>query len=149
MYVMSGSKLRNRLFHRIGDQYRSFLDRDHFLGRSAFEDPWIAPPAANIKNGKEAYHLEVVLPGFRKEEISVSLDHNVLTVKAQAIPGKEKGVAIHEEVSLGEKEQRSFELTRDIVQDGITAKFDNGVLNITLPHKVNNRGSMKKKVAVS
>ena len=149
MHVMSGSKLRNRLFHRIGNQYRSFLDRDHFLGRSAFEDPWIAPPAANIKDGKEAYHLEVVLPGFKKEEISVYLDRNVLTVKAQSLPGKEKGEMIQEEVTLGEKEQRSFELTGDIVQDRITARFENGVLHITLPHKINDHEPMKRVVEVS
>ncbi len=83
------------------------------------------------------YHIEMDIPGFNKEEISVETKDGYLTIKAEKKnevneEDKDRNY-IRRERTYGQYE-RSFYLG-DLDEDKIDAKFDNGMLKITVPKK--------------
>ncbi len=90
---------------------------------------------ANIAETGKDFRIEMMVPGFRKEDISISVQKNVLTVKSE---GSKNG---NEEVRYLSREfgvhpfERSFILSKHVDADAITAGFDNGILQIVLPKR--------------
>ena len=89
----------------------------------------------DIQDLGDRYLLEADLPGFRKEEISLDLKGDLLTVTAcrkeenQEHQGK---YLCRERYFVSYK--RSFDVS-EVQQSGITASYENGVLKLTLPKK--------------
>ena len=83
--------------------------------------PATRAPGAYRYEEKEAYRLRLDLPGFNSEEISLSLEKRDLTVTAKT----EREEAFHDEF------KRSYTLPENVDPDGIVAKLDNGVLDLT------------------
>ncbi len=94
-------------------------------------------PAANVREDEKNYSLELALPGFSKEEITIKFEEDVLTVTAGHQPKEdEKGPKYTwNEFGYKSKYERSFQLPETLDADNIGAKFDNGILLITLPKK--------------
>ena len=64
---MRSTRVKAGPFHRIGDSYATFFDRDHFMGRSAFEDGWLTKSSRDllVRLGKDKHgntRLEVLAP---------------------------------------------------------------------------------------
>ncbi|BCU53071.1 HSP20 family protein [Staphylococcus auricularis] len=83
----------------------------------------------------DKYVVEAELPGMSKENISLNFEDNVLTIEGkQEVDNKEEdenGRVIHRERSFSNvSRQFSFD---DVDQDNISASYENGMLNITLP----------------
>ncbi len=94
-------------------------------------------PAANVREDETNYSLELALPGFSKEEITIKFEEDVLTVTAGHQPKEdEKGPKYTwNEFGYKSKYERSFQLPETLDADNIGAKFENGILLITLPKK--------------
>lgn len=93
-------------------------------------------PAVNIVENNEAYHLELMAPGRNKEDFSIALDKDLLTIsyeKKEEIK-KEDLKTIRREFSF-QSFKRSFNLDEKINADGIQAKYENGILKLFLPKK--------------
>lgn len=95
------------------------------------------------------YHIEIDIPGFNKEDISIDIKDNYLTIKAEKNEelneeDQEKNY-IRRERSYG-KYERSFYLS-DLDQDNIEAEFKNGMLEIIVPKKevIDNKKSIEIK----
>ena len=92
----------------------------------------------DIKEKKDGYELEMDLPGFKKDEISASLENGYLTISASKGLDKDeedkKGHYIRKERYEGSC-NRSFYVGDAITQDDIKAKFEDGVLKISVPKK--------------
>ena len=92
----------------------------------------------DIQEKEDHYVLDVDLPGFKKEEIHLSLENGYLTVSAEKGLEKDettkKGKLIYQERYTGAL-QRSFYVGDALTEEDITAKFENGVLQITVPKK--------------
>lgn len=87
----------------------------------------------DISETDKNYLLAVDMPGFNKDEISVTLENGYLTVSANKSEEKEedeKGYIYRERKTGGCS--RSFYLG-DVAEEGITAKYENGTLNIEVP----------------
>lgn len=95
-----------------------------------------------VDNG-DSYLLESDLPGFRKEDIHLDLQGDTLTVTAQRSDEREerKEQYIRCERSSGSY-QRSFDMS-GVDTDGIRARYENGVLHITLPKKAESKSERK------
>jgi len=102
-------------------------------------DPLPSPSQikVDVKETDGSYSVQAEVPGVSKEEIQVSLDGNVVTlraeVKQQDSTGKDEKV-LRSERYFGAV-SRSFQLPQDIDQTQAKAKYDNGVLTLTLPKK--------------
>lgn len=91
--------------------------------------------AVDIHETDKGYSLKADFPGLKKEDISVTVDRNVLTLSAEhkeEKEQKEKGRVIRQERRYG-KYTRSFSLGNDIDEGNITARFTDGVLTLDIP----------------
>ena len=99
---------------------------------SFFKGSWT--PAVDISEDKDNFYLHVELPGLKKDDVKVSYEDGILTIRGEKKDVREdKDVNFHRvERSFGMFE-RSFRVPNRILEDKIDAKFENGVLTITLP----------------
>jgi HSP20 family molecular chaperone IbpA len=90
-------------------------------------------PLIDIHEEPEGLVLEADLPGASAETLSVQLEDNVLSLRAQTGRNIPEGCSpIHEEYPAGEY-QRSFIIGDDVDRDRISAELKDGVLRLTLP----------------
>lgn len=105
----------------------------------AFDQPILSNTImkTDITDKDGNYILDIDLPGYNKEDLDIDLDQGYLTISAKHNSTNEekdeKGNLIREERSFGSC-SRSFYIGEDITPEQINAKFDNGVLTLTIPH---------------
>ena len=93
----------------------------------------------DIKEKDDSYELEMDLPGFKKDEIQASVENGYLTIRAakgldEDEKEKETGKYIRRERYAGSM-MRSFYVGDEIKQEDIHAKFENGILQLSIPKK--------------
>ena len=91
-------------------------------------------PQTKYKKTKEAYILTFVIPGMSKENISVTLNSQTLTVSGKYNKKTEKkdNSSTHEE-QIAKQFSQAITVPDDVVTSKITSKYENGVLTVTLP----------------
>ncbi len=102
-------------------------------------------PAVNTREGKDAYHVDVDLPGVKKEDIEINVENNVLTVsgKREAKSEVKEEDYYRVESSYG-KFQRSFTLPEKVDTENIRAACEDGVLEVVIPKLQIEKNSAKK-----
>ncbi len=101
-------------------------------------------PALATRESENAYHIDLDLPGLKKEEINVDINDNILTVSGERKFKNE----INEkdfyklETAYG-KFQRSFTLPENADVLNICAKYDSGVLEIEVPKAIKEQNKQK------
>lgn len=93
-------------------------------------------PAVNIAETNDAYELEFNVPGRKKEDFKITVDKNILTVsfeKKEEQKDETKQFIKKEFVTQSFK--RSFTLDEKVNADDINAKYEDGLLLLTLPKK--------------
>jgi HSP20 family protein len=129
------------MFPGFGSAFDNFLKMDYNYGESA--------PSVNVTENEQEYHLEYLVPGFKKEEIKVALEQNVLTVKAE-----KKTESRDEQKRYTRKEfsfstfKRSFTLPENIDIEKMVAKHEHGILSITIPKKVEEKYTSVKEIDI-
>jgi HSP20 family protein len=115
------------------DFFRGFFVRPIDFG-SSLDVPSIK---IDVKEQGDTYKVHAELPGVRKEDIHVNIDGAVVSISAER--KQEKDVKEGERILRSEryfgKVSRSFQLGQDIDESRSTAKFTDGVLELTLPKK--------------
>jgi HSP20 family molecular chaperone IbpA len=106
----------------------------------------------DVKEMDDAYELEMDLPGFKKEEIQISLENGYMTINAvkgldQDEKEKKTGKYIRRERYVGSC-CRSFYVGEDITEEDIQAEFKHGILKLTIPKK-NPKKEIKEKKYVA
>ena len=85
---------------------------------------------------EKAFHLQIDLPGFTKEQIKVEVIADRLTIRAEKSEESEKSEkAFHLRERGYDAFERRFNLGDRARYDGITAKYENGVLLLEIPKK--------------
>jgi len=100
--------------------------------------PAAASIKVDVKETDKAYTVNAEVPGVNKEDIHVSVDGNVVMLRAEV---KQQDAQTKDEKVLRSERyygavSRSFQLPADIDQSAAKAKYDNGVLTLTLPKKL-------------
>ncbi len=121
----------NRLFNRLmSDPFDAMFSRPVSSGTRLM--------TTDIKETDTEFQLQIDLPGFKKEDVTASLKDGYLTVAAKTstenTEESEKGTYLRKERFVGSC-NRSFYVGEEVEQADINAKFDNGVLTITVPKK--------------
>ena len=92
----------------------------------------------DIRDTDSSYELDIDMPGFKKEDIKAQLKDGYLTISAATSANNDEqdkeGRYIRRERYAGSC-SRSFYVGEDIKQDDIKAKFENGILKISVPKK--------------
>ncbi len=92
--------------------------------------------AMDVIEDDTAYVVTTDMPGISREEVSVTIDKNVLTISAEPkdeVSKNERKVLRHERYSG--KYSRSLRLGEDIEEDKVSAEYRDGVLRLTIPKK--------------
>lgn len=101
----------------------------------------------DVKEDDKAYNVHAEIPGVKKEDIHVTIAGNQVSISAEV--KKEKEEKEGEKVLRSEryygKVYRSFSLGQDVDESTATAKYNEGVLNLTLPKKAT---SSAKKLSI-
>jgi HSP20 family protein len=91
----------------------------------------------DVKEDDKAYTVHAEMPGVKKEDIQISIDGNQVSIAAEV--RKEREEKQGEKVLRSERYYgrvyRAFTLGQDVDQERAQAKYDNGVLELTLPKK--------------
>ena len=91
----------------------------------------------DLKETEKAYMVHAEIPGVKKEDIEVSIDGNLVSIRAEIKrENEEKGeTTLRSERYYGAM-TRSFTLATDVDEKAAIAKYTDGVLELTLPKKV-------------
>ena len=135
------------------DDWMDFPFNDDFWGR---KNPLYGKNAKNmmktdIREHDNGYELDVDLPGFKKDEIKVELEDGYLTISAAKGLDKDqqdkKGKYIRRERYAGAM-QRSFYVGDGVTQEDVKAKFEDGILRLSIPKKDVQTVDTKKTIAI-
>jgi len=93
-------------------------------------------PAVNTREADDAYYIEVDLPGVKKEDISIDVNDNVLTISGERkVEEERKDEEFYRIESVYGTFERSFTLPEDVDPDKIEAEAKDGVLIVKIPKK--------------
>ena len=104
----------------------------------------------DVKEHEDHYEVDIDLPGFKKDEIQLSLENGYLTVTAAKGVEKDeekKGKLIRQERWAGTL-QRSFWVGEILEETDIGARFENGVLSLNIPKKDEKKLPEKKTIMI-
>ncbi len=117
---------------------------NHFFegefNRSTYE------PAVNIGETDKHFELDLLIPGYTKEQINIELDDNVLTISAEVEP-KDDDLEWRKEYSI-ESFSRSFSLPKTVDGEAIKAEQKDGILRLEIPKKKEEQ-KLKKLIAIA
>ena len=113
-------------------QLRTEVDRlmEDFLGRQGGGRNY---PAVNLWEGEQELVAEAELPGFKREELDITVVGNELTIKGTRVDTDEAGVTYHRRERGKGEFARVLKLPVEIAADKVEASFHDGVLRIRLP----------------
>jgi HSP20 family protein len=130
LIAMSNIKRSHPLFPSLMNE---ILKPDWFGGLDNYSS---SVPAVNIKENETNFELELAVPGRKKEDFNIEMDHDVLTISSE----------IKHEENISEDQytrrefsyssfKRAFTLPDTIDSENINASYDDGILRFVLPKK--------------
>ena len=138
------------------------------FGENLFNDDWMNfgfPEVEKALYGKHAshemktdvretdsgYEVDIDLPGFKKDEINIQLENGYLSISAAKGLDKDEqdkeGKYIRKERYAGSM-SRSFYVGNAITQDDIKAKYESGILRLSVPKKAAEEIESAKRIAI-
>ena len=121
-------------FPRFSSFIDGFFENEFPNARAA--EIFKTPALVNIKDTKESYRIEVAAPGFKKEEFSIKVEGNILSLSAES---RQETETTEEKFTRKEFNfssfARSFTLPKTIDVTKVAANYENGILYVTLPKK--------------
>lgn len=100
----------------------------------------VSSPSVNVEEHDKHFIMSLAAPGLVKSDFNIDIENDYLTISAEQKTEKEEkkeGNFTRREFNFSSF-KRSFQLDDNIKQEAISASYDNGVLNITLPKKEEN-----------
>ena len=142
-----------RLFN--DDFFDDFFDFPHFRPVDGEHKVYGKMPGGlmktDVRDKDGNYELDIDLPGFKKDEISLSLDNGYLVVGASKTINDEekddKGTVLRQERYSGAM-QRSFYVGDALDENDVKAKFEDGVLSLIFPKEKEPELPEKKTIAI-
>ena len=138
---------RMREFRRGFDLLNSMLDEFNTNEADGLKDDFL--PAINTREGEYAYHIEVDLPGIKKEDINIEVEENALVISGERKMKEERkeGDYYKLESKFGSF-SRSFSLPDDVDVENIHAESTDGVLEVVVPKLESAKVEKVRKISV-
>lgn len=131
--------------------WRDFFNIDDFFERGMVGKFDKAFPAVNISEDEKNYSVEVVAPGFSKEDFKLKVEEDILTISAETKSEKKedgKGKEYTRREYSYSSFTRSFRLPDNVKDDSISASYKDGVLKLELP-KSKTQVKATKEIAIN
>ena len=148
--MLMPSIFAENLFDDFFDDFpmpREFRNMDRRLyGKNAAREM-----KTDVREHEDHFEVDIDLPGFKKDEITLTLENGYLTVGAAKGVNKDetdkKGKVIRQERYAGSL-QRSFYVGDNLTEQDITARFENGVLSLSVPKAEAKKVPEKKAIMI-
>ena len=105
----------------------------------------------DVRETEDSYELDIDLPGFKKDEVSVELKNGCLTIQAAKGLDREetdkKGKYIRQERYAGSC-SRSFYVGDAVEPEAVSARFEDGILRISLPKQIQKQLPQSTAIAI-
>ena len=133
---------QNRNRNGNGLMLNNFFDNllDDDLFGFVLNEPTYAPQYDVIEKDNE-YTLEFMLPGFKKDSVSINVDDDTLFIEGER--KVDENVKYNRKGSFYGKFKKSFTLPEDVEANNIDASFQDGILSIKLPKRSEKKVSKK------
>lgn len=106
---------------------------DEFFGFGGIQKPLPSFPAVNIMESEEGFTVELAVPGFKKEEIKIELDKDVLTISSE-MKQEETNVDYTRREFHHSSFTKKFQLPENLVNgEKVQARYEDGILRVELP----------------
>jgi len=138
----SGERMPS-LFDDFFKPWNEWFDNSGFSGRA------MNVPAVNISEQKDNYLVSLAVPGVKKEDLKIDVDGNMLTISSEKEESnEEKDKKFTRREYSYSSFSRSFTLPEEINKEKIDARYEDGVLKISLPRKEEAKKPAAKNIAV-
>jgi len=115
------NQLMNQLFRETQDSFKNAVERENSFR-----------PGTNVMEEEDYYLIEMAIPGFSKEEVSVKVEDGYIKISGQKTSDKTDKKFLRREFGFS-KLERSFKLADTVNQKNISAEVKDGILNVILP----------------
>lgn len=140
---------RNRLFTDFPLLFDDAFSKNFFEKQNRMFNA----PAVNIKETDKSFELDLAVPGMDKKDFKIELKDGSITISAKH---ENKVEETNEKERYSRREfsyqsfSRSFVLAEDLVDtEGINAKYENGILNVSIPKKTNTQINLSREIQIS
>ena len=132
----------------LDDFFRGFFVRPVEYGGGPAANAEAPQMRVDVKEQEDAYQVHAELPGIKKEDIHVVVEGNLVSISAEVKQEKEtkEGDRVLRSERYFGKVSRSFQLEQDLDDAQASAKFNDGVLELTLPKRT---ASPSKRLTIS
>jgi len=123
--------------------WNEWFENDGMIGRM------LKVPAVNITEHENEYEVALAAPGLKKDDFKIDVNGNMVTISSEKEESKEdKDKRYTRKEYSYSSFSRSFALPDDVNRDKIEARYENGVLTLSLPRKEEVKKTAGKKIAV-
>ena len=141
-----GENLFDNFFDDDFSMFPSWGNRNPLYGKHAKN-----MMKTDVRETDNTYELDIDLPGFKKDEINVDLKDGYLTISAVKGLDKDeqdkKGKYIRQERYVGTC-SRSFYVGTDVKSTDVSAKYEDGILKISMPKQVQQKLPESSSIAI-
>lgn len=131
------------VFDEFFRPWTDWFDTTNLMGRV------LNVPAVNIAEHKDEYQVSVAVPGMKKDDFKIDVEGNVLTISSEKEETSEdtEGQYTRREYNYSSF-TRSFTLPDEVNKEKIEAKYEDGVLKISMPRKEEAKRLLAKQVPI-
>ena len=129
---------RNENYPAWSNFFNDFFNRDWMDWTTRnFSETNTTLPSVNVKEGEDGYEVDMAAPGLGKKDFKIELNHGILTISSEKKNENEtkKGQQFTRREFSYQSFSRSFNLPNTVDSEKISAKYDNGILKVTIPKK--------------
>lgn len=149
---MSLNKRNGAFIPTIPALFDDLFSRELFnWGNNNYSSTSTTVPSVNIRETAGNYEVELAAPGMDKNDFAITLDSNILTISSSREKKSEdtQDKYTRREFSY-ESFQRSFELPKHVVDEQhINARYENGILLLTVPKKEEAKQKMPRMIEIA
>jgi HSP20 family protein len=114
--------------------FRNLMEDENFEPQAPVVSTWA--PSTDVAENENEIRLSLDLPGFKKEDLKIDLPgNNTLTISGERKFEKSEGVKVHRKERFYGNFARSFSLPSSVDVAAVRARFEEGILEITLPKR--------------
>lgn len=125
------------------DPWKDFFGMDFF--NSGFPASRNNMPAVNLSEDESNYCVDLVAPGFKKEDFKVSINDDILTINAESKEEKkEEGKEYSRREYTSSSFTRSFKLPENTNDEQISANYKDGILKVNIPKSEKEKKASKQ-----
>ncbi len=130
--------------------FDDFFKDDFFRLPATTNDGLNTMPSVNVKETEDAFEMEVAVPGMNKDDFNINIDDNVLTISSEK---KEENEVNEENYHKREFRyhtfKRTFTIPATVKSEEINAKYEDGILHLTLPKREEAKSKPSRVIGIS